>query len=124
MIKSYAARKYMMKNPDAKPAEVANKFNVYLTDVYQYKKQVQQARDPNSGISILPNGKLVKRVSATYAPTTSEPIQKIKTNTSVASLDKVVSKFVEKLNLDRKHAYALELLVKGEVKKADQVLTD
>ena len=128
MIKSYAARKFLMKNPNATAKEVSDKFKVHTTDVYQFKKQINQAKEPNSPITILPNGRLIKRLSATVAPTATEkPTVKLgrpRKETVMVDMNNVVSKFVEKLNLDYKHAYALELLVKGEVKKADQVLTD
>jgi transposase-like protein len=125
MIKSYAVRKVFMKNPDAEVSEVAKKFDIYPTDAYNLRKQVEKAKDPSSGYELLPNGRLIKKARATFTPTASALAKKIGRPRKVdieASLDKVLNKFVEKFNMDYKHAYALELLVKGDVKKADQVL--
>ena len=127
MIKSYAVRKVFMKNPDAEVSEVAKKFDIYPTDAYNLRKQVEKAKDPSSGYELLPNGRLIKKARATFTPTASAPAKKIGRPRKVdieANLDKVLNKFVEKFNMDYKHAYALELLVKGDVKKADQVLAD
>ena len=135
-LKSRAVRKYFMNNPKAKVKAVAEKFNIYLSDAYAYSRQVERAKEGKAGIKILPDGRIVRGKQLTpkiinkVQPMPILAGQKLKRPTvkkveqSVVSIDKVVNKFVDKFNLDYKHAYALELLVKGDVKKAAQVLTD
>lgn len=135
-LKSRAVRKYFLNHPNAKVKDVAKKFGVYLSDVYAYKGQVERAEKANAGIMVLPDGRIVRGKQLTaeiinkVQPMPILAGQKLKRPTikkaepSVVSVDKVVNKFVDKFNLDYKHAYALELLVKGDVKKAAQVLTD
>lgn len=125
MIKSYAVRKVFMKNPDAEVSEVAKKFGMYPTDAYALRKQVEKAKDPNSKYEVLPNGRRIRKVSAPIAPTASvKKLGRPRKEQVILDMNNVVNKFVKKFNLDYKHAYALELLVKGDVKKADQVLAD
>lgn len=153
MIKARAVRKEFLNNPKAKPLLVSKKFNVMLTDVYSYRKQVREFLAGKKGVHIDKDGTytfdmtLADKIAEIKARVETKPkaklgrprkvqavqvqAKKVKTNPEAKKSDILVNAIDNMLNtlvmanrLDYKRAYAVELLTKNKVKEAISVLSE